>query len=120
MGFQCFRDDPDKYRKPDVSVVKAERLAGVDRRDGFMPIPADLVVEVLSPNDLAEDVAEKIDEYLGNGFPLIWVVQPRTRTTTIYRADGSVTLLHEGDEITADNVLPNFRCKVSEFFPPPA
>ncbi len=116
MGYQCFSDEPAKFRKPDVSVVRIERLARIDPREGFMPIAPDLAVEVTSPNDLADDIAEKVDEYLKNGFPLVWVVQPRTRTVTIHRADGSVSLLHEQNEITGESALPTFKCKVADFF----
>ena len=116
MGYQCFRDEPARFRKPDVSVVRVERLAGIDPREGFIPIPPDLAVEVMSPNDLAEDIAEKVDEYLKNNFAVVWVVQPRTRTVTIYRADGSVSSLHEQDEITGESFLPTFKCKVGDFF----
>jgi Uma2 family endonuclease len=85
-----------------------------------MPIPADLAVEVLSPTDLAYDVAAKIDEYLRNGFPLVWVVEPNTRTVVVHRADGSVTKLRDNDEISGESALPDFRCKVAEFFAQPA
>jgi Uma2 family endonuclease len=117
-AYRCFADDPRKFRKPDVSVIRAERLKGLDPQAGFCPIPADLTVEVISPNDIASDVAEKVEEYLANGFPLIWIVEPRTRTVTVYRPD-SVTRLHGDDEITGESALPSFRCKISEFFPKP-
>jgi Uma2 family endonuclease len=116
MGYQCFREDPNGYRKPDVSVVRSERLEGIDPQTELIPIPPDLAIEVISPNDLACDVNERIEEYLGNGFPLIWVVYPETRSVAIYRGDGSVSLLHERDEITGEAALPSFRCKVAEFF----
>jgi Uma2 family endonuclease len=116
MGFRCYPDDPSKFRKPDVSVVRADRLAKVDSQEGFVPIPADLAVEVVSPNDLATDVAEKVQEYLANGFGLVWVVYPDSRTVVVYRPDGSANLLRAGDEITAGAALPGFRCKVGEFF----
>jgi len=116
LGYKCFRDDPNKFRKPDVTVVRKERAAGFDPKLGMMPIPPDLAVEVLSPGDLAYDVAAKVQEYFENGFTLIWVVQPNTRTVTIYRRDGSIALLHESDEITGESALPTFRCRVAEFF----
>jgi Uma2 family endonuclease len=116
MGYQCFPGEPRKFRKPDVSVVRSERLAGLDPQTGLIPFAPDLAVEVLSPDDLAYDIGEKIEDYLANGFPLIWVVQPNTRTVTVYRGDGSGKRLHEQDEITADSALPTFRCKVAEFF----
>lgn len=116
MGYRCYRDDPKMYRKPDVSVIRAERLAGIDPQEGFMPIPADLVVEVISPNDLHDDVVDKVDEYLKNGFGIVWVVNPPTRTVHVYRRDGSISLLHEADEISGESALPGFKCRVADFF----
>jgi Uma2 family endonuclease len=116
LSFRCFPDDPDKFRKPDVSVIKVDRLAGIDPDTVLLGIVPDLAVEVLSPNDKARKVAKKIEEYLDAGFPLIWVVQPYTRTVTIYRGDGSTALLHTHDEITGEAALPGFKCKIAEFF----
>lgn len=81
-----------------------------------MPIPADLAVEVLSPNDLARDIDEKVKLYLDNGFGVVWVVNPGTRTVLIRRADGSVSILGENDQITGERFLPGFQCRVGEFF----
>lgn len=117
MGYRCYADDPLKFRKPVVSVVCAERMAQVDLTGGFMPVPADLAVEVISPNDLFYDVAEKVEEYLENGFRLVWIVNPPTKTVEIHRPDGSGSRLHEGDEITGETALPSFKCKVGDFFP---
>ena len=119
LGYQCFPDEPTRFRKPDASVIRRERLAKLDPDLGLMPIPPDLAVEVLSPTDFAYDVAAKIDEYLRNGFALVWVVEPNTRTVVIHRADGSVTKLRENDEITGESALPGFRCKLAEFFAQP-
>lgn len=117
MGYQCFPDAPNKIRKPDVSLVRAGRMAGVTGVTGFIPIPPDLAVEVLSPNDSAREVNEKIDEYLAARFPLVWVADPQARAVAIYRVGGSVIRLHENDEITGESALPSFRCRVGEFFP---
>src|SRR5437773_3379819 len=45
LGYQCFPEEPARFRKPDVSAVRRERLAGLEPDPGLMPIPADLVVE---------------------------------------------------------------------------
>jgi Uma2 family endonuclease len=116
MGYQCFPEEPSRFRKPDVSAVRSEKLAGFDPETGLIPFPPDLAVEVVSPNDVSYALTEKIEEYLKNGFPLIWVVHPNTRTVTIYRGDGSVSVLHEQDQISGESAIPSFRCKVSELF----
>ena len=95
LGYQCFPDSPTHFRKPDVSAVRRERLAGLDPDPGLMPIAPDLAVEVVSPKDFAYDVALNVEEYLANGFKLIWVVHPNTKTVVIHRADGTVAKLHE-------------------------
>jgi Uma2 family endonuclease len=116
LGYNCFPPDAEKeIRKPDASLIRRERLAAVKGDVGYMPIPADLVVEVLSPNDLIRDVNDKIDEYLTAGFGLVWVVDPVKKHVTVYRRDGSIAIVHENEEITGEAALPGFRCRVAEF-----
>jgi Uma2 family endonuclease len=120
LGCRCFPNSPDKIRKPDVVAVRRERFSADHFPDGFLTIRPDLVVEVISTNDSAYEVDEKIEEYLSVAIPLIWIVNPDTRTVEINRPDGSVTRLHAHDEITGEDVLPGFRCRVEAFFPLPA
>ncbi len=116
LGYQCYPDDPMKFRKPDVSLLRTSRIAGMRPSPGLCPIPADLVVEVNSPTDKIYDVEEKVEEYLRAGFKLLWIVQPNTRTVTIHRGDRSTTRLRESDEITGESALPGFKCRVADFF----
>lgn len=118
-SYQCF-PDPDKVRKPDVSFIRAERLLGDRILKGHCPIHPDLVVEVISPGDLAYEVEEKVAEYLAAGVPLVWVVNPPTRTVRIRRPrsspQGIGSELAETDTITGEDVLPGFSCAVRDFF----
>jgi Uma2 family endonuclease len=119
-SYQCFPDAPNKVRKPDVSFLSLNRLTQEQAtQEGHVPLPPDLAVEVLSPNDLAYDIARKVDEYLKAGVRLVWVVIPKTCSVVVYRADGSVSMYREQDEITGEDVLPGFRCLVAAFFRPP-
>jgi Uma2 family endonuclease len=86
--------------------------------EGWARIAPDLVVEVISPNDLAYEVDEKVEEYGRVDVPLTWVVNPHTRTVVVHRADGSISRLREGDELSGESVIPGFRCPVSAIFPP--
>ena len=83
-----------------------------------MIIPPDLVVEVVSPNDLAYEIDEKVQEYLDAGVQLVWVVNPALRTVRIYRADGTISGLHESDELSGENIVPGFHCPIANLFPP--
>jgi Uma2 family endonuclease len=55
----------------------------------ILTVPPLLVIEVLSRDDRAEDVQERIDDYLGCGVRYVWVVNPRTRRGWIHTAEGS-------------------------------
>jgi Uma2 family endonuclease len=118
LGYQCFPDAPNKVRRPDVSFVRRERFAQKHMQEGYLTIRPDLAVEVISPNDKAYEVDDKIEEYLAAGIPLIWIVNPQTRIVDVYRQDGTVSRLHERDELSGEDVLTGFHCPVKAIFPP--
>ncbi len=115
--YQCFPDDPDKVRRPDGSFIRKGRLPRDQLLQGHVRIAPDWALEVVSPNDSAYEVDQKVEEYLRAGVSLVWVINPETRIVHVHRRDGTVTKLHENDELAGENVLPGFHCKVSELFP---
>lgn len=116
VSFRCYSDDPDKVRKPDVSFVSKEHFPDDDEPEGHCQIVPDLAAEVVSPNDRSEEVAEKVNEYLAAGVKLVWVLYPRTRLVYVHRGDGSLKVLRGDDELSGEQVVPGFRCRVSELF----
>jgi Uma2 family endonuclease len=117
-AFRCFPGRPRHVRKPDVAFVRAERLAPnlSDREVQTVP---DLAVEVVSPNESAEDLAAKVADYRSVGVRLIWVVHPNGRTVQVLRADGTGNYLTDADTLSGEDVLPGFACRVADFLPPP-
>lgn len=119
-GYRCFGeidpDDPDRIRKPDVSFIATNRIPKNTRLKGHCPIVPDLVVEVVSPNDLYEEVEGKVGEYLRVGVKLVWVVNPNSQTIRIHRADGTVHDVGLKDELSGEDVVPGFRCAVQDVF----
>jgi len=113
--YRCFAS-PKTLRRPDISFIRYGRLPGGELPQGFITVPPDLAVEVISPNDLADEVAEKIQEYLAAAFPLVWVIYPRARTVHVYRPGHPTVMLTENDNITGDPIIPGFACPVREFF----
>jgi Uma2 family endonuclease len=116
-GYQISVDDPNKVRYPDGSFITRGRLPNDQPPKGHIRIPADLMIEVVSPHDLAWEVDHKVDEFLRAGVRLIWVLYPDTRTILIYRPGSEVTRLSDVDELSGEDVLPGFTCRVSELFP---
>jgi Uma2 family endonuclease len=119
-GYQCFPDAPAKVRKPDVSFIRLGRLPGEQLPEGNILLPPDLAVEIISPNDLAYEVDHKVEEYLRAGVPLVWVVNPETRTVRVHHSDRRGFVLRDTDELTGEGVLPGFRCLVQTIFLPPS
>jgi len=116
-GYQIFTDDPNKVRYPDGSFITRGRLPDDLPPRGHMRIPADLMIEVVSPHDLAWEVDHKVDEFLRAGVRLIWVLYPDTRTVLVYRPGSAVTRLSNADELSGEDVLPGFTCRINELFP---
>ncbi len=73
-------------------------------------------MEVLSPNDIACKVEAKVRQWLRAGPKLVWVVNPEQRTLAIHRADGLGAILQETDELSGEEVMPGFHCRVAQFF----
>src|SRR5262245_2969806 len=60
VGYQCFSWKPDQVRRPDASFILAGRMEGGRVPRGHIPIPPDLAVEVVSPNDFYYEVLAKV------------------------------------------------------------
>ncbi|MEN3001566.1 MAG: Uma2 family endonuclease [Armatimonadota bacterium] len=115
-GFVVPRGEEHDVLAPDVAFIRKERLPEGEFPPGFCHIIPDLVVEVVSPNDPYSELRQKVADWLAGGVPLVWVVDPERRVIEVWRAEGLVQTLREGDVLTGDPVLPGFQLKVSELF----
>jgi Uma2 family endonuclease len=115
MGY-LLRRHPDLLRVPDVSFISWARIPGRQLPEGIWTVAPDLAVEVVSPNDRADDVLEKVYEYLDAGTRFVWVLWPRRRTVMVYEADRDIRVLGPDDFLDGGNVLPDFRVRVADLF----
>ena len=70
-----------KFREPDILFMSNENAE--KRGDQFWQ-GADLVVEVVSPDDPNRDAVTKREEYAEAGIPEYWLVDPRDASITVY------------------------------------
>jgi Uma2 family endonuclease len=75
-----------------------------------------LAVEILSPNDVLENIEEKVDTYLAAGVPLVWVMSTHYRTVTIHRPGREPELFNVTHHIPAEPQMPGFTPAVIELF----
>jgi Uma2 family endonuclease len=113
-GFQIGHH-PDTVRVPDVAFVRAERIPP-GRSKGFIQGAPDLAVEIISPTDRASEVKAKAQDWLEAGCRVVWVVDPETKTVTVYRGGAETVLFRESDTLSGGDVLPGFSLPVSEIF----
>jgi Uma2 family endonuclease len=121
-GYVCSNDtgvvverDPDTVRGPDVLFFEdAKRIEDVEEKYGETP-PL-LAVEVLSPNDTTGKLMRRVREQLRFGTRLIWVLDPDAKNVIVYRPGKEDSIVEQTEELTGEDVLLDFRCKVAEFF----
>lgn len=111
------RRNPDRVRIPDVSFVSWGRVPSEGVPDtGFWPFAPDLAVEIVSPGDRADDVHDKVREYLEAGTDLVWVLWPKRRSVSAHTPDGVARELGPDDGLDGGDVLPGFRTRVADLF----
>ncbi len=121
-GYACSNDtgviverEPDTVRGPDISFYE-DTSVFEEVEEKYGDTPPLLTVEVLSPNDSMGKVNRRIKEQLVFGIKVVWLVDSEARNVTVYRAGRDHYVVEENEELTGDDVLPDFRCKVADFF----
>lgn len=111
------RLSPKIMLSPDVSFVSRSRLAEIMvSPEKFLYGAPDLVVEVLSPGDSKRIVEDKLDKYFEHGATLAWIVDPKRRVITVQTPDSVTKLARPSDVLRGGEVLPGFKCKLSDIF----
>jgi len=110
-----YRLMPETVRIPDVSFVAADQVRTLDLDRRIEGAPA-LAVEVVSPTDLAQELTQKVRQYLAAGSKTVWVVYPKTREVQIFRADGSSFVRRESESLVEPELLPGFSLSVEAVF----
>lgn len=112
-GFILFGDRA-VVRSPDAAFVRRDRLP--DEARGFVPIAPDFAAEVLSPSDRRSDALAKVAMYLQAGVQLVWLVDPDSRTVTVFQADEPIQILTDNDTIDFGEVIHGLSFPVAEIF----
>jgi len=107
---------PGKFREPDLLLL----ANGADpRRKNEFWLGADLVVEIVSPDNPKRDTEEKRLDYAEAGIPEYWIVNPLNDTITVLVLDGASYAEHglfgRGERATSQ-LLAGFNVSVDETF----
>ena len=114
----AFRLPSSAVRSGDGAFVSHERwqVLTPDERKQFPPICPDFVVELMSGSDTIADArAKTLADWMGNSWQLAWLIDLKTKTTYIHRADGSIHINHGFQEpLPGEGVLPGFALYLNE------
>lgn len=125
MGF-CF-DSSTAFKLPN-GAIRSSGLAWVQRsrwqaltsqaQKTFPPICPDFVVELRSETDALRSLQEKMQEYLGNGVRLGWLIDPQNQCIEIYRPGQAVEVLEAPITLSGEDVLPGLVVDISQVLLP--
>jgi len=99
-----------------LAFVTASRVSSIGISKKFVSGPPDLAIEVVSPGDTVNEVDEKVQDWLGTGVRLVWIVNPEPRTVTVYATGQPPRILSETEQIDGGDVIPGFRLPIHEIF----
>ncbi len=104
---------PNHHRRPDISYLSKPQIeAAADDKE---QVP-NFVIEIISPNDKAESVAEKTFAYFQHGVKVVWNIYPAQREVHWCESATFVRICRGDDRCSAEPVIPGFVLAVSEIF----
>ncbi|MGH9404655.1 MAG: Uma2 family endonuclease [Terriglobia bacterium] len=123
LGDVCSETDMklagEVVRRPDVAFIRAGRLEGIDLDQVPLPLAPDLVVEIVSKYDRADDLMLKVSQYLEAGVHAVWLIYPKTRLAYRYvsgRLEPEVRRADSGAKFEEPELLPGFSLPLAEIF----
>ena len=120
--FLCSKQDviwernPDTVLKPSVVCLAGTRGLDEHRIQVVRELKPLLVVEVLSPHDRFTPFMRRVIRYLRSDVPFLWVLDPEEQLAVVVRGRQMPRVLSAEEELTGEDVLPTFRCRVADFF----
>ena len=103
-------------RAPDICLVRRGSYAGMKAVRGVLEGAPDLAVEVVSKTDRATDIDRKVQQYLGAGTTVVWVIYPDTCHVIVYRRSGETKMVAAAQMLDEKELLPGFQVPVEQIF----
>ena len=114
-----FRLVGETVRRPDVAFINADRLRDVDLERVPLPVAPNLVIEVVSKNDRADDLNFKVSQYLAAGTQAVWLFYPKTKLAYRYlpaKLEPEVRSAEAGHAFDEPELLLGFSVALTQIF----
>ena len=100
---------------PDLLFVSSDRLPPNYEDDGPRPVPPNVAIEIISPDQTFGAMAEKASDYLMAGTLGVWIIDPRAQTVTVFHPQ-AVPITYRGNTVINEPQLPAFKISAQSIF----
>src|SRR3989337_1772466 len=87
---------PLKIRAADVVYISKKKSP--ERPKGILEIPPDLIIEIISETNTAWEITDKVKDYLLIGVERILLIEPQTKTASVYQKGKKEAILYDDEE----------------------
>jgi len=101
------------FREPDVLFVANKNL---QRRQEQFWETADLVIEIISPDDPDRDLIDKRRDYALAGIPEYWIVDPRDQSVHVLFLESAEYVDVGAQPVAVSRILSELKVDVAELF----
>jgi Uma2 family endonuclease len=103
---------------PDASWTSKERLGKFTKQphEGFLPIAPDFVVEILAKGDPLRKRQAKMEQWLANGAPLGWLIDPFRAKVYIYQRGQQPKTLQRPEFLEGEGPVAGFQLKMERLW----
>ncbi|GBF82765.1 Uma2 family endonuclease [Aphanothece sacrum] len=109
------RNGKDWCPIPDLLYVSFEKLGDIVLEDDACPIPPELVIEIISPDQAFNDLTEKAEAYLKAGVDRVWIIDTQIKKITIFYPHAT-SQTKQSDDSLRDDLLPNLILTPQQIF----
>ena len=103
---------------PSFSWIKKERFEDLsnEQKERLIHICPDFVIELRSESDNLNDLKNKMEEYIENGARLGWLIDPKRKEVSVYRANGEIEVLENPESVSGEDILKEFVLDLKEIW----
>jgi Uma2 family endonuclease len=106
-----------RSRVPDISFIRAGRIPRDFDLSKPFPGAPDLAIEVISSDETAESILEKVHDYLKFGSEQVWLLYPDQKEVYQYiKGEDIVHIYRVGDAFEAPALFPGLKIVIAELF----
>ena len=109
------RNKTDWVPIPDLTYISYNRLSTDWILDEACPVAPELAIEIISPGQTFGDMTEKATDYLQAGIDRVWLVDTKSQSITVFRANNIPTTFRGTAAIT-DDLLPELEITPQQIF----